>query len=162
MENNNLPHGQIELTVSDVEKNKPSGKKNKKILILIICITVVLLGVAVGIFMFRDSIFSSQKNQADYTNMNQENTSNVVQADAPFVPVPGFEHDWDQDGLLDTEEAKLGTSDRQYDTDGDSITDKEEVERFGTDPNKIDTDGDGFSDFAEIVQGYNPKGDGKL
>ncbi|WP_205403225.1 hypothetical protein, partial [Streptococcus sp. 2154] len=42
------------------------------------------------------------------------------------------------------------------DTDGDGLTDKEEVEK-GTDPTKADTDGDGFTDKEEVDKGTNPK-----
>ncbi|MBU0597697.1 hypothetical protein KKF61_01720 [Patescibacteria group bacterium] len=33
---------------------------------------------------------------------------------------------------------------------------------FGTDPNKADTDGDGFDDGPEVINGYNPLGNGKI
>jgi excisionase family DNA binding protein len=36
------------------------------------------------------------------------------------------------------------------DTDGDGLTDIEELELFGTDPLNPDTDGDGVSDWEEI------------
>jgi hypothetical protein len=47
------------------------------------------------------------------------------------------------------------------DPDLDGLTNA--VERgYGTNPNKADTDGDGFNDGAEIKNGYNPTGAGKL
>ena len=42
------------------------------------------------------------------------------------------------------------------DTDGDGLTDKEEVEK-GTDPTKADTDGDGVTDKEEVDKGTDPK-----
>ena len=42
------------------------------------------------------------------------------------------------------------------DTDGDGLTDKEEVEK-GTDPTKADTDGDGVTDKEEVEKGTDPK-----
>lgn len=48
------------------------------------------------------------------------------------------------------------SSQSEYDTDGDGVTDRNEVEVFGTDPLKIDTDGDGYTDLQEIVSCYDP------
>jgi len=47
------------------------------------------------------------------------------------------------------------------DTDNDGLIDVRE-EFYGTDPNHPDSDGDGYSDGYEILNGYNPKGEGKL
>ncbi|MBI5037585.1 MAG: LysM peptidoglycan-binding domain-containing protein [Candidatus Kerfeldbacteria bacterium] len=41
------------------------------------------------------------------------------------------------------------------DTDGDSLTDAQEVE-FGTDPTEADTDGDGDADALEVAEGNDP------
>ena len=46
--------------------------------------------------------------------------------------------------------------DPNADTDGDGISDWDEVFRHGTDPNQADTDGDGQSDASEILAGANP------
>jgi len=43
-----------------------------------------------------------------------------------------------------------GNIDPNANTDGDCMTDLEEIE-LGTDPNSVDTDGDGFSDCDEIA-----------
>lgn len=42
------------------------------------------------------------------------------------------------------------------DTDGDGITDLQEIQIYHTDPNKADTDEDGFSDSVEIENKYSP------
>ncbi len=70
--------------------------------------------------------------------------------------------DSDQDGLTDEEEKKYGTDPTNPDTDGDGLTDYDEVVVFGTDPKNPDTDGDGYTDGDEVRNGYNPKGPGKL
>jgi hypothetical protein len=68
------------------------------------------------------------------------------------------------------EVAKIGTSSENtlissttssiiLDTDGDGLTDEEEI-NYGTDVNNSDTDSDGFLDKDEIDKGYNPRGDG--
>src|SRR5690348_8570869 len=48
----------------------------------------------------------------------------------------------------------------QQDTDGDGLSDAEELNLYGTSPVLSDTDGDGFSDFQEIVTfAFDPTND---
>lgn len=70
--------------------------------------------------------------------------------------------DIDGDGLDAEEESMYGTDDTKTDTDGDSLSDYDEVNEWDTDPLNTDTDGDGFSDSDEINAGYSPTGEGKL
>jgi len=60
--------------------------------------------------------------------------------------------DADNDGLLDKEEKELGTDPNNRDTDGDGLTDGDEVHKYKTDPLKADTDGDGLSDGDEVLK----------
>lgn len=65
--------------------------------------------------------------------------------------------DYDGDGLSNIKEVELGTSLILEDTDGDLISDYDEV--YGeppTNPLDIDTDGDGLSDYAEFKLGLDP------
>lgn len=48
------------------------------------------------------------------------------------------------------------------DTDSDGLTDLDEKNTWKTNPNSSDTDGDGYSDKTEVINGYNPRGAGKL
>ncbi len=80
--------------------------------------------------------------------------------------------DTDEDGLDDCYEETIGTDVYYHDSDGDGVTDLEEVmydglmlynpysmnNTNGTDlnANEPDTDGDGFSDLVEINGGSNP------
>jgi len=67
--------------------------------------------------------------------------------------------DKDEDGLSDLEELKIGTDINRNDTDGDELTDFEEVRGtigYKTNPLKKDTDGDGLSDKEEVDVGLNP------
>ena len=70
--------------------------------------------------------------------------------------------DSDSDGLTNIEEQALGTNLNVADTDGDGLSDYEEVKIYHTDPLNPDTDGDGFSDGMEVKSGYNPLGAGKI
>ncbi|MFA4873495.1 MAG: hypothetical protein WC659_06235 [Patescibacteria group bacterium] len=78
------------------------------------------------------------------------------------TPPAAQPQDSDHDGLTDQEEASLGTSPTNVDTDFDGLFDYEEAKTFKTNPLRADTDGDGFSDGQEVKNGYNPNGDGKL
>jgi hypothetical protein len=49
-----------------------------------------------------------------------------------------------------------GTDPNDPDTDGDGLTDGDEVNTHGTDPNNQDTDGDGLTDKEEVDLGRNP------
>jgi len=69
--------------------------------------------------------------------------------------------DSDKDGLCDEREKQLGTDPLKADTDGDGVSDGDEVLKYGTNPLNADTDGDGFKDGVEIKNGYNPRGAGK-
>lgn len=63
--------------------------------------------------------------------------------------------DTDGDGLSDEDEInKYDTDPNSVDTDRDGLDDYEEVNRYSTDPNLVDTDEDGLSDNSEIVT-YN-------
>lgn len=70
--------------------------------------------------------------------------------------------DRDLDGLEEVYEIELGTSDLSSDSDGDGLSDFQEVKEFGTDPLDEDTDGDGYLDGEEVKGGYNPLGEGLL
>ncbi|MCB0974708.1 MAG: DUF11 domain-containing protein [Actinobacteria bacterium] len=58
--------------------------------------------------------------------------------------------DSDGDGLTNAEEDALGTDRDDPDTDGDGLTDGEEVDEYSTDPLEPDTDGDGIDDSDEV------------
>src|SRR3989344_3097967 len=58
--------------------------------------------------------------------------------------------DDDRDGLTNVQEEQLGTNPNEVDSDGDGVTDSDEIQIFGTNPLNADTDGDGYSDGIEI------------
>ncbi len=60
--------------------------------------------------------------------------------------------DNDGDGLTNGYEKEIGTDPNKADTDGDGLTDYEEVTKYHTDPLKADTDGDGLSDGDEVMK----------
>lgn len=54
--------------------------------------------------------------------------------------------DTDKDGLTDIEEKQLGTNPQLYDTDGDTLSDYQEVKVLDTNPLNPNTDGDRYND----------------
>lgn len=76
--------------------------------------------------------------------------------------LPGEPIDTDKDGLDDVREEELGTNMTNSDSDGDGLTDGDEVLIWKTDPKNPDTDGDSYPDGDEVKHGYNPLGPGKL
>lgn len=82
-------------------------------------------------------------------------------ASVPPPPAPTqAPSDRDRDGLTDEQEATRGTNPDQSDTDGDGLSDLEEVVTYRSDPMKADTDNDGFNDGQEVKAKYNPLGPG--
>jgi hypothetical protein len=68
-----------------------------------------------------------------------------------------FNPDSDGDGLTDGEELfTYFTEAEEKDTDHDGLTDYEEIKIYNTNPNKPDTDGDGILDGEEIKKGTDP------
>ena len=92
---------------------------------------------------------------SDYTITNISRVAgttqhNVINSfDFTYTGV-NIEADSDSDGLSDNEENTYGTDPSSSDTDGDSLTDGEEVNTYGTDPTQSDTDGDGMTDDDEV------------
>ncbi|HUF60921.1 MAG TPA: LamG-like jellyroll fold domain-containing protein [Verrucomicrobiales bacterium] len=64
--------------------------------------------------------------------------------------------DSDGDGLTDEEELEAGTNPLVFDTDGDGLSDGAEVQTHGTDPLERDTDGGGTWDGFEVAVGTDP------
>src|SRR5262249_36647277 len=73
----------------------------------------------------------------------------------PNDPSIGAE-DADRDGLTNLLEFQNGTNPNNPDTDGDGLTDGDEVNKYHTSPLLADTDGDLIPDGVEITSGTNP------
>jgi hypothetical protein len=73
----------------------------------------------------------------------------------PNDPNMPFE-DPDHDGLTNLQEFQFGTDPHNPDTDGDGLTDGQEVLIYHTNPLVADTDGDGIPDGLEVQLGTDP------
>jgi len=88
--------------------------------------------------------------------------SNALLADAQLLAPLNLVADTDMDGLPDTSETNTGifvsqsdtgTDPNLSDTDGDQLSDGDEVLLLGTCPLRADTDGDTLSDYVETKTG---------
>lgn len=70
--------------------------------------------------------------------------------------------DADGDGLDDERESAIGTDVKNWDSDGDELSDGDEVIIWKTNPMNPDSDGDTFKDGSEVRAGYSPTGQGRL
>lgn len=138
--------------------------------ILLILATIVF---AVWSFFFRGpeapTTDLDREETPQTTTTSRDDDADVVapasvttRAPEPEPEEPVIPLDADGDGLTDEEEITLGTNPRTADTDGDQLFDKEERDVYGTDPLNPDTDSDGYIDGAEVRNGYNPNGPGRL
>ena len=139
-------------------------------MIAIIVAIVAVLGVG-GYFGYYYLMALSQKPPAivDFPVSPQqpaatETPSAAIPAVVEQAPlaVDVAQFDTDKDGWTDAEEIKLGTNPNKVDTDADGLFDYDEVNVYKTNPLKSDTDGDSFLDGQEVLNGYNPNGQGKL
>lgn len=105
---------------------------------------VVLLDFSIG------GAFSTSYDLNNYDGGNNVVDAYLNAALGLTITGEGCESDRDMDGLGKCEEEKLGTNPRNPDTDGDGLTDGEEVKIYKTNPLSVDTDLDGLSDFDEV------------
>ncbi|MFC1662651.1 hypothetical protein ACFL04_00600 [Patescibacteria group bacterium] len=128
-----------------------SSRFNKWWLIIIILILVVV-GVVFGISYYtRDT-----STDTDTSNATQNVNGIIFPMDVHQPP------DQDRDRLTDNEEATYGTDPLKSDTDGDSLSDYDEIAIYKTDPNDQDTDKDGHLDGDEVKDGFDPNGPGEI
>ncbi len=70
--------------------------------------------------------------------------------------------DFDFDGLDNLAECQQGTNPNSFDTDGDGLSDGDEVLIWSTSPVLDDSDHDGMNDGWEVANGLDPNDDGSI
>lgn len=144
--------------------------ENKKTLIIGLVIIVVLATVGFILFRIKNNklniIIGStiETVVAPTPEVLQQETQKIENNSANLQKILDEKQktDSDLDGLSDVEEKQFGTDPKNIDTDGDGLTDYDEIKIYHTNPLKADTDGDGYNDGAELRRGYDPLGPGKL
>ena len=135
----------------------PVESNNRKKWVLLAVGVIILILIGGGIFWWMNRSKESMETQVLETPV-----TNISVEEVPAPVVDPYPNDKDRDGIDDTKEKELGTSNRDFDTDGDGLSDFDEIEVWKTNPTKMDSDGDGFNDGYEVLSGYNPLGDGPL
>ena len=151
--------------VAPPKKLVKKGQSKKVMLLMIVFIVVIgIFGASYVAFLTFStstgeptSIVTEEAPGTEVTEQPIETTPVIEEVVEEFI-----EQDSDSDGLTDERELELGLNILLADTDGDALSDKDEVDIYLTDPFDQDTDGDGFSDGSEVRQGYNPNGPGAL
>ena len=108
-------------------------------------IPVWVVGLSVILVLFICFLaFFPRRGAQEAASATQTAAANQTQA-----AISGQE-DTDGDGLINSEEAQIGTDPLNPDTDGDGLGDGEEVKTYRTNPLAPDTDSDGLGDGDEV------------
>ena len=81
---------------------------------------------------------------------------NPLSLDSDGNGINDSDEDIDSDGLSNIDEIIISTEIAIDDSDGDSLSDGEEINHYGTNPILYDTDSDGIGDGDELLIGKNP------
>lgn len=165
------------------------AKKTVVVIGVIVAVALLIGGSAFLYFYFvKDDTTNQTQNTEEIPVFNAQDledttTTNTQTADQPIVEPEdtevddidtadleaiddallfGSTADSDNDGLDDARERDVNTDPNNWDTDGDGLSDGDEVIIWKSNPLNPDTDGDGFSDGDEVKNRYSPTGPGTL
>ena len=115
-----------------------------KFILFIIIIIIAIFGVVKAISIYQD------KKAVD------EIKDNII-VDTPHITdAPNMNSEQDIEGLTIRQKLDMGLSTEDgSDTDGDGLTDKEEIETYHTDPLKVQTSGDNIPDGYKAIKGLD-------
>jgi hypothetical protein len=100
---------------------------------------------------------SFELTQAVLSGEGDSDSDGLINSEEIRIGTDPLKPDTDEDGLLDGEEASTYTTNPLVpDTDNDGLRDGDEVKIYKTDPHNADTDSDLLNDGDEIDRGTNP------
>lgn len=140
-------------------------RDKKKIIIsgIVLLIFILILGMVI-FFIKSSSEKTSDKKQGGQNTIPplSESLQEIVQEplldkelalyDGTNLPEEYKSADYDFDGLDNEDEIKYGTDMNNFDTDGDGISDYDEINRTKTDPLAYSSRNDGVSDMEYIIK----------
>lgn len=142
------------------EKKEQRGKKIYKVKKIIALILFLVLIITISILIYINvNGKKSHKSSNDYQVVQQEpkdeedEEENLKQGIVELefkVTDENKDLDYDKDGLTNEEEEKYGTKMIDSDSDGDGLTDYDEVKKYNSDPAKYSTSGDDISDYIKV------------
>lgn len=100
--------------------------------------------------------YAGKTDQLAFVLTSRNETNTVLLIDSIRL---SLSNDPDGDGLTTEQELLLGTEPLNWDTDGDGLSDGDEINIHHTDPLRADSDGDGQPDGAEAQAGTSPTND---
>jgi outer membrane protein OmpA-like peptidoglycan-associated protein/outer membrane protein W len=115
-------------------------------------------GVGFDAFVSRSTAFSMNvgyrliEDKVDYLLKDKINGVLTGEAGLTFFFGDSESDDEDQDGLTTAQERRLGTNPKVADTDGDGLSDGDEIRKYRTNPLRMDTDGDSLKDGDELFK----------
>ncbi|MFA6466855.1 MAG: hypothetical protein WCV71_03280 [Patescibacteria group bacterium] len=168
-----------------VRDDRSGGAMRKIIIAILVIVLLAIVGGGIYYFFLRGNnikLDSNQNKNIDTNVVVNENVNNNINTepaineddlDDDFDGLSNglekiygtnpLESDTDNDGVFDQDEVELYNTDPLIDdSDSDALSDHEEIIIYKTDPNNPDSDGDTYQDGAEVTNGYNPLGNGKL
>lgn len=142
------------------EKEERAEKiyKIKKRIVLVLFLTLVIAIIVLIIFnLFGDKSHKSKEEYSviENTTKNKEDsqTSEILYGGKDIeieITEENKKLDFDKDRLTNEEEVAAGTNVNNSDTDGDGLSDYDEIKRYNSDPLKYSTSGDDISDYIKV------------
>ncbi|NCT54430.1 hypothetical protein GW758_00530 [Candidatus Falkowbacteria bacterium] len=149
-------------SMPDVDAEKTGSAKFLKIAIFSVVGAILILGgylVYTNFLKVEESDPFSQnevlvgdntENEVEVVDNTQANNQNNNSEDF-VVPIVDQDGGLDENEVVIEEETEVVINPAIVDSDGDGLSDYDEVNIHGTNPNLIDTDFDGLSDYEEVM-----------